>query len=577
MSFQAKLLGVTNSNAHPLVGVRDPIPGVIYPPAERLRQYVESGELPATTLTEALAQSFAAHANNVALHTPEGSITYAQLDDVTNRFAAGLLEIGLEPLDRVLFQLNNCKEVIFAFVGCLKAGLIPVCTLPAHREREIEYLGRHVDARAHIVQGDDPKFDFGAFALKVQVNVPTVRHVISVRGVGSRPGILRLEDVVEGQSAKSSVSAVHSVPRDPFQVGIFQLSGGTTDVPKIIPRMQNDFLLNAQLTARWLGYRPADVMFMPMPMIHNACMVCFWVPTLLTGAAYSIPSDMTPESWALCMRQARPTWIGLIRALLPRLDALAETDAQLLERVRGFWCPDAARTVREKFGKPTYAMFGMSEGMNMYTRDTDSQDVRDWSVGRPLSRFDEVRLVEPGINTEVAAGQIGELTCRGPYTLSGYYNAPERNREAFTSDGFYRTGDLMVFAEVEGERIFSFAGRNKDVIVRGHEKINCEEVENGISTHPAVVGCALIGMPDPTLGERACIYLVLKKGRFVPTVAELGRHMESLGFAKFKWPERIEVIDALPLTKVGKLDKAPLRELLRQRLAEADRHREGVP
>lgn len=557
-----KRVAVSRANAPSRVGVRDPIAGVIYPPAERLLRYVESGELPTITLVEALQQSFAAHADNVALHTPEGRVTYAQLDEVTDRFAAGLLEMGLEPLDRVLFQLNNCKEVIFAFVGCLKAGLIPVCTLPAHREREIEYLGRHVDARAHIVQGDDPKFDFGAFALKIQAKVPTVRHVISVRAAESRPGIWRLEDIVEGQSGKSSVATLHSLPRDPFQVAIFQLSGGTTDVPKVIPRMQNDFLLNAQLTAAWLGFRPTDVMFMPMPMIHNACMVCFWVPTLLTGAAYSIPADMTPETWALCMRAAPPTWIGLIRALLPRLDAVAEMDAQLLEKVRGFWCPDAARTLREKFGKPSYAMFGMSEGMNMYTRATDSQDVRDWSVGRPLSRFDEVRLVEPGTTNEVAPGQIGELICRGPYTLSGYYNAPERNREAFTSDGFYRTGDLMVFAEVQGERIFSFAGRNKDVVVRGHEKINCEEVENGVSTHPAVAGCAVIGMPDPALGERACIYIVLKKGKSPPTVGELGQHMQSLGFAKFKWPERIEIIDALPLTKVGKLDKAALRELL---------------
>jgi non-ribosomal peptide synthetase component E (peptide arylation enzyme) len=180
-----------------------------------------------------------------------------------------------------------------------------------------------------------------------------------------------------------------------------------------------------------------------------------------------------------------------------------------------------------------------------------------------------VRLVEPGTNKEVAVGEIGELTCRGPYTLAGYYNAPERNREAFTSDGYYRTGDLVVSNETAGERTFAFAGRTKDVVARGQEKINCEEVENAVSTHPAVSGCAVIGTPDPVLGERVCVCVVLRQGHASPTVADLGQHMQVLGFAKFKWPERVEVIEALPLTKVGKLDKAPLREMIRKRLAEA--------
>jgi 2,3-dihydroxybenzoate-AMP ligase len=561
---------MTNPKEAPAPGVRNPIPGVIYPHAARLRDYAESGELPSSTLPQALGASFARNAGRVALSTPEGAISYAELGEITRRFAAALLQLGLQPLDRVLFQVGNCKELIFAFIGCLKAGLIPVCTLPAHREREIEYLGRHVDARAHIVQGDDPKFDFKSFALKTQLSVPTVRHVISVRSQAQH-GVLRFEDLVEEQSPSSAAAALEHVTRDPFQVGIFQLSGGTTDVPKVIPRMQNDFLLNARLTADWLGYRSNDVMFMPMPMIHNACMVCFWLPTLLSGATFSIAADMSPDSWGRAMRDAPPTWIGLIRALLPRLDAVADAGLASLETVRAFWCPDAARTVREKYGRPTYAMFGMSEGMNMYTRETDAPEVRDWSVGRPLSRFDEVRLVHAGTNVEVAAGEIGELTCRGPYTLAGYYNSPERNREAFTSDGFYRTGDLMVYSETAGERTYAFAGRTKDVVARGQEKINCEEVENGVSTHPSVSGCAVVGMPDPVLGERVCVYIVLKHGHQSPDVAELSQHMQALGFAKFKWPERVEVIDALPLTKVGKLDKSPLRELIKRQLADPGR------
>ena len=547
------------------IGVREPIPGVIYPAAARLRSYVEAGELPNTTIVQALMDSFRVNAERFALHTPEGSLTYRELDELTTRLAGSFLALGLQPLDRVLFQLNNCKEVVFAVVACFKAGLLPVCTLAAHRQREIEFLGCHVDARAIIVQGDDPKFDFEEFALKMQPLIPTLRHVISVRG-RVKPGVQRIEDLIDAARLDASRASVAAMPRDPYQVGIFQLSGGTTNVPKVIPRMQNDYLLNAKLTASWLGYRDTDVMFMPMPMIHNACMICFWLPTLLTGAAYSIAADMTPEAWGRALTRVPATWIGVIRALLPRLESVVDRKLASIDSVHSFWCPDAARTVREKYGRPAYAMFGMSEGMNMYTRADDSVEVLDWAVGRPLSRFDEVRLVQPGTEIDVSPGEIGELLCRGPYTFSGYYNAPERNREVFTRDGFYRTGDLLTFREIDGERVFAFAGRTKDVISRGQEKINCEEVEIAVSTHPAVSGCAVVGMPDAVLGDRVCVYIVLKHGQTAPQVSELASHMKNLGLAKFKWPERVEIVDNLPLTKVGKLDKAPLRERIRKQL-----------
>jgi non-ribosomal peptide synthetase component E (peptide arylation enzyme) len=549
------------------IGVTNPIPGVIYPPTDRLRTYVEAGELPDTTLVEALQKSFLQHADRVALSFSTGTMSYAELDQVTDRFAAALIGLGLEPLDRVLFQSGNSSELICAFVGCLKAGLIPVCTLPAHREREIGYLGRHVDARALIVHDDDPKFDLVAFAIKMQREIPTAAHVLTLRGA-AREGVRRFEDMVESVSPENARKAVDVVPRDPYQVGVFQLSGGTTGVPKVIPRMQNDYLLNATLTIRQLGYRSADVMFMPMPMIHNACMICFWLPTLLAGAEFVIPADMNPESWATAFRDRRPTFVGLIRALFPRFDATAELVPEAIGDIRSFWCPDGARLLRANYGVPAYGMFGMSEGLNMYTADSDPDEAKDWTVGRPLSRFDDVRLVEPGTDIEVGFEEIGELTCRGPYTLSGYYNAPERNLEAFTTDGFYKTGDLIVKRKLGDEVYYAFAGRTKDVVDRGTEKINCEEVENAVSTHPAISGCAVVGMPDPVLGERACAYVVIRSGQAAPDVAGLGRHLESFGMAKFKWPERIEAIEALPLTKVGKLDKAALRADIIQKLAQ---------
>ena len=222
----------------------------------------------------------------------------------------------------MLFQAINSKELVYALIACFKAGLIPVCTLPPHREHEIGYLGCHADARAHIVQGDDPKFDLPGFALAMKSRIPSMRHIISLRGT-KREGVLRLEDLVAAEDPALARAAVEAIPRDPFQVAIFQLSGGTTGVPKIIPRMQNDYLLNATLTTEWLGFRSSDVMFIPMPIIHNACLICFLMPTLLTGAAFALPADLTPKSgarssalnsrlgsasFAHCCRASMPWW-----------------------------------------------------------------------------------------------------------------------------------------------------------------------------------------------------------------------------------------------------------------------------
>lgn len=204
----------------------------------------------------------------------------------------------------------------------------------------------------------------------------------------------------------------------------------------------------------------------------------------------------------------------------------------------------------------------------MYCRPGDPDEALDWTVGRPMSRFDEVLLVAPGTTNAVADEEIGEMMCRGPYTLAGYYNAPERNREAFTPDGFYKPGDLLVRRLIDGQHYYAFAGRTKDVVDRGSEKINCEEVESAVSTHAAIAGCAVVGMPDPVLGERVCAYIVLRGTQNAPGIPDIQAHLQALGLAKFKWPERIEVIDTLPLTKVGKLDKAALRTAIAERLLE---------
>ncbi|MBV8054650.1 MAG: AMP-binding protein, partial [Deltaproteobacteria bacterium] len=223
--------------------------------------------------------------------------------------------------------------------------------------------------------------------------------------------------------------------------------------------------------------------------------------------------------------------------------------------------PETARRVLEEIGPVLTQVYGMAEGLCCTTRPDDPEEVIVETQGRPVSEGDEFKIIDDQSN-EVAPGELGELITRGPYTIRGYYKAPQHNRTAFTPDGFYRTGD-MVRLHPSGN--FIIEGRSKDLINRGGEKISAEEIENLIITHPAVLNTAVVAMPDPVMGERACAYVVLRHGASLD-FAQLCRFLEQKRIARFKLPERLELIEALPVTAVGKISKKDLREDIKRKL-----------
>jgi 2,3-dihydroxybenzoate-AMP ligase len=209
----------------------------------------------------------------------------------------------------------------------------------------------------------------------------------------------------------------------------------------------------------------------------------------------------------------------------------------------------------------------MSEGLFMFTPPDADAEVRFATIGSPISPLDEVLVLAPGTDAEVAEGEPGELCARGPYTIRGYLAAPERNREAFTAAGYYRSGDLVRAHRTPHGVAYSVEGRIKDLIDRGGEKINAEEVESLLVQHPGVAEAGLVAMPDPRLGERGCVYVVPRDPATPPDLAGLCRYLEERGLAKYKWPERLELVDALPRTPVGKLAKNALRADITAKLA----------
>jgi non-ribosomal peptide synthetase component E (peptide arylation enzyme) len=321
-----------------------------------------------------------------------------------------------------------------------------------------------------------------------------------------------------------------------------------------------------------MQWTPADTIFYPPPMMHNANMVCGWGPALLAGARNVIVPDPDGRDFARVMLFHKPTWIGLTRAILMRItDALAGKFISFAS-LRGVISMNASELVRRELGVFGAHVFGMTEGVVMMTDRNDPIPAQDKSVGRPLSPFDEVRLLQPGTENDVPEGGIGELAVRGPYTIHGYFDAAAHDARAFTADGFYRSGDLMSRAVFDGKTYYVFEGRIKDVVDRGGEKIACEEVELAVGSHAAVANCAVVPRPCPTFGERACAFIVPRHGKQVPAMPDLQSHLARHGLAKFKWPERLESIDALPVTKAGKPDKQALRTLIADRVRSAQPH-----
>lgn len=525
-----------------------------YPPAAVAR-YRAAGHWGARTIAAEFRAVADRWPGRDAAVGAEGRLTFRELDEQADLVAAGLSGLGLAPGDRVLLQLTNRLLTVVAWYGTLKAGLIPVCTLAAHRAHEIGPISRRTDAVAHLVDGGT-RFDLVEFARQQARDHPTLRHVVTV-GAGPGAAGTRIEDMVAGGDPAAARELVDRIQAaiDPDEVAVFQLSGGTTGVPKVIPRMHAEYWYNAKAYARALGWDIHTRTGHLIPIVHNAGVVCgLHGPHAVGGCAVLTGPDPDRSLPLLAAEGVTDVLLGHGHFGLvahPGFPALARPLRRAV--LSGAKVPPALFDALERSDIWSGQLFGMGEGFFALTRLDAPRSARLTTVGTPLAPDDEYRLLVPGTEDPVPVGAVGELACRGPYTLRGYYDANEANARSFTTDGFYRTGDLVAERRIDGGTYLSVEGRLKDLINRGGEKISAEEVELLLLQHPGIAAAAVVPMPDDRLGERACAYLV---GTGSPlTLPALQQHFAGLGVATYKWPERLEWLGELPRTPVGKIDK----------------------
>jgi 2,3-dihydroxybenzoate-AMP ligase len=519
-------------------------------PESFAQRYQREGYWRGEVLGELLRPWAQKEVERVAVVEPGRRWSYRELDAMADRVASGLRQLGIRPQDRVVVQLPNVASFAVVTIALFRLGGIPVFALPTHRRNEIRYLCDYSEAVAYIIPDIHLAFDYRQLAREVRAGSPLPRHVIVA---GDAQEFLSLEAI---QAAPETLPA--PAPRD---VAFFLLSGGTTGMPKLIPRTHDDYAYQLRATAEGLGFDANGVYLAALPVAHNAALGC---PGLLGalragGKAVLVSHPSPDEAFPLIEREG-VTLTTLMPPLVQLwLEAAEFFDVDLsgmtLQVGSARFAPELAYRVRTEWACPLTQWFGMAEGLLTFTRLDDPEEVSVHTQGRPLCPADEIRVVDPE-GREVPRGQIGELLTRGPYTLRGYYKAPEHNAKTFTPDGFLRTGDLVRITP-EGNMVVE--GRLKDVINRGGEKISAGEVEDLLLEHPRVHQAAVVAMSDETLGEKVAAFIVPRGAP--PELKELREFLRARGVAEYKLPERLEHLTVLPQTNVGKINKARLREI----------------
>jgi salicylate---[aryl-carrier protein] ligase len=546
--------------------IRCPIEGVVYHPEERARAWFAGGAWRPITVGQALRDTASRCGDRVAIITDEGNLSFAELDARTERLGAALLQTGLRPGDRVLFQMGTTLETAVALLACYKAGIVPVCSLPQHRELEIGQLARQSGARGYFVQADFSAYDLVGFAARMMQSHPSLELLVVARGAAGAGNTL--DALIDGMPLDQARMLLARQGPGCEDVLAFQLSGGTTGVPKIIPRFHAEYLAHSLACANNYQMREDDRIIWSLPLLHNAAQVYVLMPLVLLGlSAVLMPRVDVPRMLEL-VEQHRVTRAISIGPIAPQLMAYQELARHDLSSLRLFTTMSSADRLEDHLGVPCSNLFGITEGLLLGSPPGAPAYVRHKTQGCSGSPDDEIRLLVSGTEQDAAPGEMGELCFRGPATLPGFFDAPEANAAAYTSDGFYRTGDMMTAHMHDGQVYYTFEGRLRDNINRGGEKIGCEEVEALVAAHPAVSEARLVAMPDPFYGEKGCIYLIPRPGHDAPTVQDLLAFLVAQGLAKYKCPERVEVIEAFPVTKVGKLDKAALRRMIAEKLNE---------
>ena len=477
-----------------------------------------------------------------------------ELKQKADCLAAAFLRKGILKGDKVLVQLPNRISFVIVFFALSKIGAVPIMMLPAHREAELEGIIELAKPAAYIVVEKYLGFSYVPMANAMKEKYSCIRHIFIDSESGDISGM-----IAETCGENGAFPAV-----DGYETAVLLLSGGTTGVPKLIPRTHTDYMYNARMSAKRCRLDSSDVYLASLPVAHNFPLCCpGLLGTLDVGGKVVLASATSPDDILDAITEEGVTITALVPAMVTVCMEMLEWDEDYdisslrILQVGGAMLEDSlADKIIEEWPCKLMQVFGTAEGLLSFTSPEDEGSLIARCQGTPVSPADEVKIVDEE-DKAVPEGVFGELLSRGPYTIDGYYMAEEANKKSFTPDGFYRTGDKAMWTKDGRLRL---GGRIKEQINRAGEKIMPSEIEAYLCRHSKIKEAAVVGVPDETLGNRICAFLVTDDEAGID-LQEIHRFLREIGVAAYKMPDQIERVETWPLTSVGKIDKKALERM----------------
>lgn len=538
---------------------------------EEINRYVSKGFWHNLTVCDLLDRNVERFPGKLAVVDDSTEVTWKELKRRSNRLAIQLRKLGVECGDFFVFQLPNVVESLYMYFALNRLGAIPIMCLPRHRRLEISYEIRLHEAKGICVAVGE-KFDYVGMVEELRQNHPYLRIFLTT-GEEAPRGWLSIERLIKKEVEQNyPPDYLGQFKPDPNDICTEQLSGGTTGVPKGIPRTHSDYICQWDYLGRVAGWTEDSIPLVAIPAMHNAPLQHLCGPTIFRGGTIVLTKLTRPQDQFRLIEKYKITHAMLIpvqitywmeaEELLKNYN-LSSFKVMIsgAQKVR----PDIVEWCINTLGANFVNSYGMAEGPVFNTRWDSPKEAQMHTVGMPIIIDPEVQIkLVDSQNQEVRQGEVGEMVIKGPLTFKGYFRAEEENKKAFDEQGFFHSGDLMSLRE-DGRYVVE--GRKKDMILRGGENVYPERVEDKIMHHPKVVNCVAIGMPDLRFGERLCAFVQPRKGESI-SFDEIVSYLKDEGLAIFELPERIEVVEGWPLTAVNKINKRLLRTYITAKLFE---------
>lgn len=520
------------------------------------RRYLEAGWWDNETLPEWLTRQARVFSDKPIIVTQESAITYSKFEKTVEQVASNLRQLGIHAGDVVTVQLPNIPEFLIAYLAICRLGAVFSTAHMPYRTAELKSLLSHGRSRAFIGLNQVKDYSPTGVVAELMPALPMLDHVI---GIGQRQeGVVSWTDLLEPTTIPFDGALPQ--PSDPF---LLLFTSGTSSSPKAVPLTYQAMLGNARLGAPEHGINVDDRVMSAAPYTHLFGLYSFHL-AMWVGAENAPLPVFTPTAMCEAIERMRPTVLFTAPAHLSAMvesGQLEKTDLSSLRLVvaGGSACPpDLVRTIARRLTNGSFTqLWGMTEMQaGLYTRPNDPVEISATTAGR-VCPGNEIRIVDTE-NQPLPDGESGELQIRGSSLFSGYFANEQANLDSFTKDGWFRTGDLALRDSAGNVRII---GRLKELINRGGVKYNPRDIEDIVAEHPRVAMVAIIPMPDAVLGEKACCFIV-PRGNEVPELDDLCGFLIERGIAKHKLPERLIVLDDMPMNPTRKIIKGKLRDFL---------------